>query len=69
MTDNELLIIVASALSALVHLALNPLQLWLFPSRRTVGPFVHVFIYFPLGAALIYGVLYIAYRLYLNSYP
>lgn len=69
MTDNELLIIVAGVLSALVHLVLNPLWVWFFPARRPVGPFVHVLVYFPLGAVIIYTALYVAYRLYLNSYP
>lgn len=69
MTDNSLLIIAAGVLSALVHLILNPLWLWLIPSRKVPNPFVHVFVYFPLGAVVLYGVFYVAYRLYLNSYP
>lgn len=69
MTDNSLLIIVAGVLSALVHLVLNPLWLWLAPSKKVPNPLVLVLVYFPLGAVVIYCVLYIAYRLYLNSFP
>jgi hypothetical protein len=68
-TDNSLLIIVAGVLSALVHLVLNPLWLWLAPTKKIPNPFVLVLVYFPLGAVIIYAVLYVVYRLYLNSYP
>lgn len=69
MTDNDLLIIAAGFLSAIVHLVMTPLWLWLVPSRKAPGPFMLVLVYFPLGGLCIYIALYVAYRLYLNSYP
>lgn len=69
MTDNSLLIIAAGFLSAVVHLVMTPLWLWIIPQKKAPGPFMLVLVYFPLGALLIYGALYVVYMFYFTYKP
>ncbi|MNB61199.1 hypothetical protein D3C87_1116670 [compost metagenome] len=69
MNDGHLLLIMAGVLSAIVQFVGTPLLLWLRPAAPRPDPLMTIFIYFPIGGFIIWGVLYIAYRLFFNSYP
>ncbi|MNO12907.1 hypothetical protein D3C76_25250 [compost metagenome] len=69
MTDNHLLIIVAVVLSAICQFIAAPIGAWFWPSKPGPNPILTIFVYFPAGSLITWGLLYVAYRLYFNAYP
>ncbi|MNZ16785.1 hypothetical protein D3C78_337650 [compost metagenome] len=69
MTDNHLLIIVAVVLSAILQFVATPVLAWLRPGRICPNPFLVILVYFPAGSFFTWLLLWVAYRLYFNSYP
>ena len=69
MNDNHLLIIAAGLASAVIHFVLQPLWYVFMPRRKALNPLVTVLISFPMGAGLIYAILWIYYLMKFNITP
>lgn len=69
MTDNHLLIIAGTLFSAVVHLILQPLWYLFRPQARRMNSLVLVFVSFPLGAVIVYALLWIFYLVKFSMTP